>query len=122
MTVDDEMIDLLVELGLIASGYRLTGEANTIAAALQRERPDSTRPHLIRAMSQLNAGNAAGAVRELHEQALKIDPRDIMVKAFLALALHVEGRATERDRIAGEVLEQGGDAAAVALAQSLMHA
>ena len=122
MTVDDEMIDLLVELGLIASGYRLTGEADTIAVGLQRERPDSTRPHLIRAMSQLNAGNAAGAVRELHEQALKIDSGDIMVKAFLALALHVEGRATERDRIAGEVLEQGGDAAAVALAQSLIHA
>ena len=122
MTVDDEMIDLLVELGLMASGYRLTGEANAIAAALQRERPASTRPYLIRAMSQLNSGNAAGAVQELHEQALNVDAQDVMVKAFLALALHVEGRSTERDRIATEVLEQGGDEAAVALAQSLLQA
>ena len=45
-----------------------------------------------------------------------------MIKAFLALALHVEGRAAERDRVAGEVLEQGGEAAALALVQALRHA
>lgn len=122
MTVDDEMVDLLVELGLIASGYRMSAEATAIAAAVQAERPRSTRPHLIRAMTHLGTGNAAAAVKELHEQALAVDAEDPMVKAFLALALHVEGRGTERDRVAAEVLEQGSDKAAVALAQSVMNA
>ncbi|HOB61155.1 MAG TPA: HrpB1 family type III secretion system apparatus protein [Candidatus Competibacteraceae bacterium] len=118
MNMDDDLIKLLAELGFIAGGYGLIAQTDAIVGALEALRPDSERPYLIQALARINFRDAAGAERILREQALKLNPDSAMAKAYLGLALHVQGRINERDRILEEAIASGDEEAA-ALAQRL---
>ena len=118
MNMDDDLIKLLAELGFIAGGYGLIAQTDAIVGALEALRPDSERPYLIQALARINFRDAAGAERILREQSLKLNPDSAMAKAYLGLALHVQGRINERDRILEEAIASGDEEAA-ALAQRL---
>ena len=95
-------------------------DAQTIAQALIQLQPDSEQPLIVKAIVQLNSNDAAGAVRTLQDQALQINPGNAMAKTFLGLALEMEGRGSERDRVLNEVVVSGKDESAVSLAKDLL--
>jgi len=120
MSIDEDIVKLLGQLGFMAGGRRMVAEADAITKALELLRPDSERPLIIRAFAQLNANNATEAVRILQDQALKINPQSTLAKGFLGLALHKAGRMGERDKVLNEVIEAGDDEDAVSFAQGLL--
>lgn len=120
MEIDDDLIKLLAELAFIAGGYGMVAQSDAIAAGLEAIRPDSERPHLVRAITRLNQKDAATAEHILREQALKVRPESAMAKAFLGVALHMQGRLSERDRTLKEVVAANDDEDAVHIANDLL--
>lgn len=121
MDIDQELIQLLAQLGLMAGAYRMAAEAEEITAVLEKARPDSEKPHIIRALTLINARDPVGATRILREKALKLNPDSATAKTFLGLALHMEGRSSERDQILTEVISAHDDEASVTVAKDLMN-
>lgn len=122
MDIDDDLIKVLAELGFIAGGYGMIAQTEAIVGALQTLRPHSERPSLIEALARMNAQDAAGAERVLREQALKVNPDSAMARAYLGLALHLQGRMNERDRALQEALAAGdADEDAATLARHLLE-
>lgn len=120
MDIDDDLIKLLAELAFIAGGYSMVAQSDMIATGLEAIRPDSERPHLVRAITRLNLKDAVAAERILRDQALKIQPNSSMAKAFLGVALHMQGRLNERDRTLREVTAAHDDEDAVQIANDLL--
>ncbi|NJN46705.1 MAG: hypothetical protein HC808_09750 [Candidatus Competibacteraceae bacterium] len=122
MEIDDDTVKLLAEIAFMAGGYKMIGPSDTIAVGLERARPDSERPHLVRAITRLNAKDTATAERILRDQALKINPNSAMSKAFLGIALHMQGRINERDQVLNEVIAtDDDDEDAVKIAKDLLN-
>ena len=120
MSIDDDLIKLLAELGFMAGGHGMIAQTNAIVGALEALRPDSERPYLIQALAQMNVRDAAGAERVLRERALGVNADSAIAKAYLGLALHMQGRISERDQALNEVLASE-DEDAVALALDLLE-
>ncbi|MCP3877878.1 MAG: hypothetical protein GY701_05715 [Sulfitobacter sp.] len=121
MKLEDDQVKLLAELAFVAGGYGMLAQSDAITAGLEKARPDSERPHIIRAVARLNLQDIAGAERILRDEALKINPDSGMAKAHLGLALHMDGRKGERDRVLNEVISAADDEDAVALAKQLVN-
>ncbi len=121
MKLEDDQIKLLAELAFMAGSYGMLAQSDAIAAGLEKVRPDSERPHIIRAVTRLNQKDIAGAERILRDEALKINPSSAIAKAHLGLALHMDGRSGERDRVLNEVIAAADDEDAVALARQLVN-
>ncbi|MEZ5581698.1 MAG: hypothetical protein R3F37_01945 [Candidatus Competibacteraceae bacterium] len=51
MEIDDDTVKLLVEIAFLAGGYGMIGPSDTIAVGVERARPDSDSPHLVRAIT-----------------------------------------------------------------------
>jgi predicted Zn-dependent protease len=120
MQIDDDTVKLLAEIALMAGGYGMTARADAIVVGLEQARPDNERPHLLRAITRLNAKDTATAERILREQALRVNPNSAMSKAFLGIALHMQGRTNERDRVLNEVIAADDDEEAVKIARDLL--
>jgi predicted Zn-dependent protease len=120
MQIDDDTVKLLAEIALMAGGYGMTSRADTIVVGLEQARPNNERPHLLRAITRLNAKDTATAERILREQALRVNPNSAMSKAFLGIALHMQGRTNERDRVLNEVIAADDDEEAVKIARDLL--
>ena len=120
MNIDDDLVKLLAELGFMAGGHGMINQTDAIVGALEALRPGSERPYLIQALARVNLRDAAGAERILRERALKANPDSAMAKAYLGLALHAQGRISERDRALNEALASE-DEDAVALARRLLE-
>ena len=120
MDIDQELIELLAQVGLMAGAYCMAEEAEAITAVLENARPDSERPHIIRALTLINTRDPSGAARILRDKALKLNPSSSTAKTFLGMALHMEGRSSERDRVLTEVISANDDESAVTVARDLM--
>ena len=120
MDFDDDLIKLLTELAFFAGGCGMVAQSDAIATGLEVMRPGSEGPHLVRAISRLNQNNAELAERILREQALKAQPDSSMAKAFLGVALHMQGRLNERDNTLKEVIAINDDEDAVRIAHDLL--
>jgi hypothetical protein len=107
MEIDDAFVKQLAELGFIAGGYGLLQQTDAIVGALEVLRPASERPAVIQATSRLFGRDAAGAERILRERALAMKPDSALALAWLGLALHLQGRASERDQVLNQVLAAG---------------
>ena len=122
MDIDDDLIKLLAELGFIAGGYGLIEQTDALVGALAALRPGSERPYLIQALARMNLQDAAGAEHILREQALRANPDSALAKAYLGMALHLQGRISERDRALNEALASGdADEDALTLARHLLE-
>jgi len=88
---------------------------------LAKARPDSERPHVIRAVAHMKNQDVAGAERILRNSALKINPGSAIAKAFLGVALHRDGRMSERDQVLGEVISAADDEDAVGIAKQFVN-
>ncbi|WP_185961329.1 tetratricopeptide repeat protein [Telmatospirillum sp. J64-1] len=111
----------MTEIGFLAAGTGQAEQAQIILEGVQVMRPGHGQAFIGMAMAHLNAGRAAEAVRVLQQEALpKVVAEDQdMLKAFLALALKLDGRPRE----AGEVLDaldgEARDEAAIKLAAAI---
>lgn len=118
-----ETVRLLTEVGFLAAGRGMTEDAMTIMAGLKVLRPTRSAAYVGAALAHLNADRAEEAVRVLREEALPVVVDDVdTVRAFLALALKLDGRprecAEELDRIAPD----SADETALRMARSLREA
>jgi len=112
-------VSLLADLGFMAAGAGLRAQADAIAGALSALQPTNEHCFLISMYARLVSGEYEEAERVLREQALRLNPESSMAKAFLALALHLQGRMSERNQLIDQVLAQD-NASANALAKNLL--
>lgn len=119
MDMEEDTVKQLAELAFIAGGYGMLEQSDALVAGLAVVRPDSAQPYLIQAMTRLNAKDALGAEQLLRSRALQIEPDSSMAKALLGLALHMQGRSSERDRCLKEVMAVRDDKQAVEIAATL---
>ena len=108
----------LLEIGYVAAGNGYFAEAETIFRGVAAMRPESSAPVIGRAVSALNRGMAAEAVRLLEAERQR-SPDDALVQAFLGLALRSAGRNAE-STAALAALSDSADAVAAAMAQALL--
>jgi Flp pilus assembly protein TadD len=120
-TAEARLVRLLAEIGIAAAGHGFPREAETILAGVQAVRPDSEAPHVGRAIGLLCAGRHDDAVRLLWREGLQAAPDSAYLRAFLAMALKLAGRAGDAERIAAEVLAGEADETAKALAREVVQ-
>lgn len=107
MDSDDTFVQQLAELGFMAGGRGLLQQTDAIVDALEALRPGSERPAVIQATSRVFRRDGAGAERILRDRALAVRPDSPLARTWLGLALHMQGRTSERDQVLGQVLESG---------------
>ncbi len=120
-SADTALVKLLMEIGYVAVGSGMTPAAEALFQAVRAARPASDGPIIGLAVARLNSGDYAEAVRLLGQDAAKLSPPSELARAFYGLALRKAGSRTESETVLREVCENGRDAAAVALAQSLLQ-
>lgn len=108
----------LLEIGYVAAGNGYFAEAETIFRGVAAVRPQSSAPAIGRAVTALNRGMAAEAVRLLEIERQR-SPDDALVQAFFGLALRSAGRNAE-STAALAALSDSADPVAAAMAQALL--
>lgn len=111
---------LLAELAYIAGGYGLLEQVDAITGALAVLRPESALPSVIRATARLNHGDYDQAERILRDEALAAEPNSAMAKAHLGLAMKLQGRAGESERLLQPLAADTDDPDAAALASQVL--
>lgn len=86
-TGTEQALRELARVGFLAVHVGEPAAARAIFSALAVLRPDSTLPHIGRAMAEQAAGRMDEAVRWLREEGLKALPDNEELTAFLGLAL-----------------------------------
>jgi hypothetical protein len=118
----DPLHRLLAEIAQIASGYGMTGMVDAIADALAADRPDDAMPAVIRAAARLNAGRYDEAERILRDEGVSKPLAGATAAAHLGLALRLQGRAAESERVLREAADGPDDGIGVAMARRLLGA
>lgn len=124
MNFSAECVRLLTEIGFLAAGHGRPAAARTIMDGLKAIRPDRNGAYIGIALAHMNAGAPGEAVRELREEALPaVVEADVpLVRAFLALALKLDGRvresAAELDLIQSDSPDQTAQRMAASLRES----
>jgi predicted Zn-dependent protease len=119
--MDDETITLLAESAGLANRYGLLPEATAITDALLAAIPDDGNVMLLQATTHLGARRYDEAASILRDKILANDPDNSTAKAFLGMALHLSGKAADRDKVLQEVIDSNDDEDAVTIAQSFLH-
>jgi hypothetical protein len=120
VNVNADVLQQLMEVGYVAAGHGLTPFAERIFAGVEAVRPESDAPAIGRAMAALNAGAPAEAVSELRAAAEKF-PQSEMIKSFLGLSLQMAGMNSEGAALLQDLVANGGDASAKAMAHAILH-
>lgn len=116
-----ETVRLLTEVGFLAAGWGMADEAMTIMAGLKELRPARGAAFVGMALAHMNTNRAGEAVRVLRDEALPaVATEDVdMVRAFLALALKLDGRPRESAEELDRIPPDSSDALAQRMAASL---
>jgi predicted Zn-dependent protease len=96
---DDNLIKTMADIGFMASSTGMSKHAFGIFSALEKVRPDSVLPTLGFAMCFINKKMNQEALEILHKEAIPKDPEHPAVKAFIGMALMLEGRNKESEDI-----------------------
>ena len=116
---------MLTEAGFIAAGRGDVQRAECIFSALLRVRPERSFAHVGWCSALLNVGRTAEAVQALERARPQLAPGEDAdtVGAFLALALQLDGRSSESQRVLHTLLEQaaaGADNDGLRLARHML--
>jgi hypothetical protein len=103
-----EDMRLIAEIGFMGTQSGQLAAARALFDALSVLRPQSTLPHIGRAMVALGADRPDDAARILRDEGLKQHPGDAELTAFLGLALHAAGRVAEAAKVLASVADQHG--------------
>jgi len=111
---------LLAEPAYIAGGYGLLEQVDAITGALAVLRPQSALPAVIRATARLNQEDYDQAERILRDEALSAEPDSAMAKAHLGLAMKLQGRTNESERLLQSLTTDTDDPDAAVLASQVL--
>jgi predicted Zn-dependent protease len=118
--VSSDLVQLLMEVGYVATGRGLQSRAKAIFNGLIAARPNNELPLIGLAVNELNFGNVGEAAKILVERALVVNPNSEMAKCFLAIAVKALGHEQESKELLQQVLDNCSDPAAKRLAESLL--
>jgi tetratricopeptide (TPR) repeat protein len=111
---------LMIMSGFIAITLNLADIALKIFEALKKFRPESEYPLIGIAYAYLSKGSYEEAIETLRDQALKINPRSDLARAFLALSYTFSKKSEEMKKLAGEIIDNDDDKNAIAIARALL--
>ncbi len=120
MQADTNMIQLLMEIGYLASGYGFHKEAHTIFKGVRAARPESEFPFIGMAVVKMNQGESDEAIGILNDYALAKNPESDLVKSFMGLALKLSGENGKSREILMQISPSSGNQAAVDMARELL--
>ena len=103
--IDPDDVNLLTQIGFLAASRGDAKRAEVIFGALLRVRAERAFPHIGLAMTWLNAGRAGDAVAHLRNVSLADKEDNDLVQAFLGLALQLDARASEAQRVLTSVAQ-----------------
>ena len=112
--LDGDDARFLTEVGFLAAGAGDVARAGIVFGALRRVRPGRAYPLIGLAVAHMNAGQAADAVRLLEAAPAADDEERGLMQAWLGLALQVEGRRGESQRVLQSAATAQGEGAALA--------
>ena len=122
MDLPQQVIRDCAGLGLVACRLQTMREASqNIFEAVKVASPDS--PAWIIGMGMVHANaddDPDEACRFMMKQGISADSGDLLARAFLGLFLVMSNRASDAERVATAVIDDGGDADATKLARSLL--
>ena len=113
---------LMIMSGFIAITLNMSDTALIIFEALKKFRPQSEYPLIGIAYAHLSKGAYEEAIETLRDQALKINPRSDLSRAFLALSYTFSKKREEMKQLTGEIIDNDEDENAVAIARALLGA
>ncbi len=117
--VSAETLRLLADIGFMATSGGFSPQARNLFAAIEHARPDSVLPHIGNALNSMNMNKHQEALEILEKKALKLEPENSTVKAFMGMALMMLGRNNESERCLS-ALTGSDDALAASLASNLL--
>jgi len=121
METDEGMLQLLMQIGFLASGRGNISGAETIFSGVQAQRPESEYPLIGRAVNRLNDLDYEGAIRILISEALEKNPESDLAKGFLGFALRKAGLTGHSREVCREVVDAGRDEVAMAMAAAVLE-
>lgn len=121
LPVQSEMVQLLMDIGYVATGRGFQSQANDIFNGIIAARPNSELPLIGLAVNKLNFGNFVEAAKILSERALVINPDNGTAKCFLAMAVRSLGGNAEAQQLLEEVVNNDTDTVSQELAKGLLQ-
>ena len=100
---------LLIMSGFIALSMNLIKTGEKIFKALKKYRPRTEYPLIGSAFVSICKGNYISAIDILRDEALKINPKSDLARAFLALAYTFSKKHEEMKQLTGEIIENNED-------------
>ncbi|MBW2067585.1 MAG: hypothetical protein JRI31_01710 [Deltaproteobacteria bacterium] len=121
--LDRSLLQLMMEIGFLATGYGLFDDAEKIFTGLKQVCPESCSPSIGLAFSKMSKGNMEEAIvlleSELENQEKGKDAE--LVRAYLALALKLAGRSERAKSLAEELIKEGTQESAVNMAKAILE-
>lgn len=119
--IPSEMVQLLMQLGYVACGQGKPSAARIIFKGVAAVRPNSELPLIGLAIATLHQGKLDEAMDILLKNAARINPKNQITKALLGMLLRMAQRFNQSNVLLQEVIEDGNDSEAVALAKELQR-
>lgn len=118
--VSAETLRLLADIGFMATSGGFSPQAASLFNAVGQARPQSVLPHIGNALNSMNMNRHQEALEILEKKALKLEPENPTVKAFMGMALMMLGRNSESERCLTALINSD-DALAANLASNLLN-
>jgi thioredoxin-like negative regulator of GroEL len=113
------VVGSLLQTCLVAARNGFHDDAEDILASVEAARPEHSSPKYARALLLLYKCKPDEAEQFLEEKFLRADPGDDMARALACMAYHAMERDTECFHIVRDLVHNGRNEQAVAIARSL---
>jgi hypothetical protein len=117
--VSSEMLQLLMQVGYVACGQGWPSLSRIIFDGIAAVRPNSELPLIGLAFAHIHMGKLTAACDILVKQVAAINPANQIAKALAAMIFRMSGEFRAGDMLLDEVLADGSDPQAMALARHL---
>ena len=117
--IPDNIIKMMADIGFMASSSGYSKHAFGIFMGIEAVKPDSVLPCIGYAMEFMNKKKYQEAISILKKQGLAKEPDNAAVKAFIGLALMLDGHNKECEDYLASV-ENASDSAAATMASSIL--
>ncbi|MDP0561961.1 MAG: hypothetical protein QS721_06375 [Candidatus Endonucleobacter sp. (ex Gigantidas childressi)] len=118
--ISDKIVKILADVGFMASNCGYSKYAFAIFNGIETVRPDSVLPDIGYALEFINKKKYQEAIRILRKQGLKKDSENTAVKAFIGMALMLDGHNKESEECLGEI-ENCEDSVSATMAKELLE-
>ncbi|UPA28772.1 MAG: HrpB1 family type III secretion system apparatus protein [Verrucomicrobiota bacterium] len=118
--ISAEMLQLLVDIGYVATGCGRKKTAERIFEGVLAARPENEYVYIAYAFMHMVFGEYTAASKLLVEGALHVNPESEMAKAFYGFMLHQVGQRSQSHAVLEEVSAGGHDPDAVKLATKII--